>query len=79
MVFDGFTLRTNRINEAAHLIYNLDNGLSENKNRTNQNNSSLSCEVGMTRFELATSRPPDERATGLRYIPKNLCKSNRFY
>ena len=25
--------------------------------------------VGMTGFEPATSRPPDERATGLRYIP----------
>ena len=27
--------------------------------------------VGMTRFELATPRPPDVCATGLRYIPKN--------
>ena len=26
--------------------------------------------VGMTRFELATTRPPDVCATGLRYIPK---------
>ena len=26
--------------------------------------------VGMTRFELATPRPPDVCATGLRYIPK---------
>jgi hypothetical protein len=25
----------------------------------------------MTRFELATPRPPDVCATGLRYIPKN--------
>ena len=25
--------------------------------------------VGITRFELATPRPPDECATGLRYIP----------
>ena len=25
--------------------------------------------VGMTRFELATPRPPDVCATGLRYIP----------
>jgi hypothetical protein len=30
--------------------------------------------VGMTRFELATPRPPDVCATGLRYIP-NYCKS----
>gem|GEM_PF-4134168 len=28
----------------------------------------------MTRFELATPRPPDVCATGLRYIP-NYCKS----
>ena len=28
--------------------------------------------VGMTRFELATPRPPDVCATGLRYIPKFL-------
>ena len=27
--------------------------------------------VGMTGFEPATSRPPDARATKLRYIPKN--------
>ena len=26
--------------------------------------------VGMTRFELATPRPPDVCATGLRYVPK---------
>ena len=30
--------------------------------------------VGMTGFEPATSRPPGERATGLRYIPKILVK-----
>ena len=29
----------------------------------------------MTRFELATPRPPDECATGLRYIPR--FKKNR--
>ncbi len=30
----------------------------------------LSSHPGMTRFELATPRPPDVCATGLRYIPK---------
>jgi site-specific DNA recombinase len=45
MTFDGFALRTNRINEVVQLIYSLDYGLNENKNRTNQNNSSLSCQV----------------------------------
>lgn len=70
LTFDGFLLRTPRMNEAVQLIYSMDKGLSENKNRTSGNNSSLSCEVGMTRFELATPRPPDVCATGLRYIPK---------
>ena len=70
MTFDGFLVRTIHINEVARLIYSMDVGFSENKNRTNQNNSSLSCQVGMTRFELATPRPPDVCATGLRYIPK---------
>ena len=29
--------------------------------------------VGMTRFELATSGPPDRCATGLRHIPSSKC------
>ena len=29
--------------------------------------------VGMTRFELATSGPPDRCATGLRHIPPSEC------
>ena len=70
MTFDGFSVRTNRINDVARLMYSINVGFSENKNRTSGNNSSLSCEVGMTRFELATPRPPDVCATGLRYIPK---------
>ncbi len=45
MVFDGFALRTNRINEAVQLIFSLDKSFSENKNRTNGNNSNLSCQV----------------------------------
>ena len=48
MTFDGFSVRTIRINEVARLLYSIDVGFSENKNRTNQNNS-LSCEVGTTR------------------------------
>jgi site-specific DNA recombinase len=70
LTFDGFLLRTPRMNEAIQLIYSMDKGLSENKNRTSGNNSSLSCEVGMTRFELAASSSRTKRATGLRYIPK---------
>ena len=33
--------------------------------------------VGMTGFEPATSRPPDERATGLRYIPMFLLRGRK--
>ena len=66
MTFDGFSFRTNRINEVARLIYSMDVGFSENKNRTNQKISNLSCQVGMARFELATSWSQtrrDNRAT----------------
>ncbi len=41
--------------------------------------------VGMTRFELATSGPPDRCATGLRHIPRRSsviereCKSTAFF
>src|SRR5665647_308865 len=45
MTFDGFAVRTNRINEVAQMIYSMNVGFSENKNRTNQKNSSLSCQV----------------------------------
>ncbi len=64
--FDGFAVRTIRINEGVRLIYSVGKGFSENKNRTNQNNSNLSCQVGMARFELATSWSQtrrDNRAT----------------
>ena len=33
------------------------------------------CFVGMTGFEPATTRPPAECATGLRYIPNSDCKN----
>jgi site-specific DNA recombinase len=42
MTFNGFSFRTSRINEVARMIYRLDGDYSENKNRTNRNNSSLS-------------------------------------
>lgn len=51
MTFDGFAVRTNRINEVAQMIYSMDVGFSENKNRTNQKNSSLSCQVVLLVFE----------------------------
>ncbi len=47
--------------------------LGGNKKGQSKNKFDLSCKVGMTRFELATPRPPDVCATGLRYIPKKFC------
>jgi site-specific DNA recombinase len=69
MTFDGFAVRTNRINEVARLIYSMDVGFSENKNRANQKISSLSCQVGKTGFEPATPWSQTRCATGLRYFP----------
>jgi hypothetical protein len=76
MTFGWASFQTDRINEVAGLIYHMGIVFRENKNRTSGNNSNLSCEVGMTRFELATPRPPDVCATGLRYIPFYFGKSN---
>ena len=39
--------------------------------------NSLICLVGVARFELATSRPPDARATKLRYTPT--CKNGSLF
>ena len=37
--------------------------------------------VGMARFELTTTRPPDVDSTGLNYIPKGnlMCKDTTFF
>ena len=35
--------------------------------------------VGVTRFELATTRPPDAYSTGLSYIPNCGCKSSALF
>ena len=65
---------TTRINEAVRLIYSLNTDFGQNENRTNGENSSLSCEVGAAGFEPTTSTSRTWRATGLRYAPNNtLC------
>ena len=51
MHFEKSSLRTGRVNEAVRFIYMIDSALCENKNRTNENKSHLSCDVGMTGFE----------------------------
>ena len=47
LTFDGFTLRTTRINEVIRIIYSMGEGYSEIKNRTNGNKSNLSCNVAL--------------------------------
>ena len=69
LTFDGFLLRTPRMNESIQLIYSMGKGLNENKNRTSGKNSSLSCEVGAAGFEPTTSWSQTRRDTGLRYAP----------
>ncbi len=67
--FENNSLRTNRINEAVSLIYLIDSDLGGNKKGQIKNKFDLSCKVGMTGFEPATSRPPDVHTTRLCYIP----------
>jgi len=67
--FENSSLRTGRVNEAVKYIYIINSNLGENKKGQNGIDPILSCQVGMTRFELATPRPPDVYATGLRHIP----------
>ena len=74
--FSEMSVRTSRINEAVRVIYTLDKAFSENKTGQNGNYSTLSCQVGMTGFEPAASSSRTKRATGLRYIPKNLSGKN---
>ena len=80
LTFDGFVLRTTRINEAVRFIYMMNSELGANKNRTNGKNSNLSCQVGVTGFEPTTSSSRTKRATGLRYTPNlsNYQSNNSF-
>jgi hypothetical protein len=52
MTFDGFVLRTHRINEAVRFIYIINSELGQNKNRTNLKNSNLSCQVEEHSFKI---------------------------
>jgi site-specific DNA recombinase len=51
LTFDGFTLRTTRLNEVIRVIYSVGKGFGENKNRTNGSKTNLSCNVGLLGFE----------------------------
>ena len=59
MTFDGFSVRTNRINVGARQIKSINVGSSEIKTGQVGINPACPAFVGMTRFELATPRPPD--------------------
>ena len=62
---------TNKINSIFSEIALQQSALEVNKNGNLLEDYHFGICVGMTRFELATPRPPDVCATGLRYIPKN--------
>src|SRR5690606_34673117 len=49
--FDGKTYRTSRINVIANYIFQINNGLLQNKNRTNENKFHLSCLVARRGIE----------------------------
>jgi site-specific DNA recombinase len=51
LVFDGFQYRTVRLNEAVRLIYRMDQGFNEMKNRTDNDILCLSGEVVPTGIE----------------------------
>lgn len=54
LTFDGFEYRTAKLNEAIQLIYTLDKGLQEIKNRKDDNNLCLSGWVVPARIELTS-------------------------
>ena len=60
---------TPQANPFFEQIAGLQKVLKDDTNDKGTISGALSCYVGMTRFELATPRPPDVCATGLRYIP----------
>ena len=64
------SVRTSRINTIFSQIVEQSRVLEETKKDNPLQDCLFGSSVGMTRFELATPRPPDVCATGLRYIPK---------
>ena len=71
------TLRTHKINYLFQSIAYLSELSAENKKDNLSQDCLFGSNVGMTRFELATPRPPDVCATGLRYIPKYFIGSQK--
>ena len=71
-------VRTSRTNSIFEAISLLAKNFGKNKNAPLFKKGQDSHSVGMTRFELATPRPPDVCATELRYIP-NLTKVKQYF
>lgn len=67
--FKTGAFRTITVNKWFELIPQLAKISEDDKKNKGSISAALSSLVGMTRFELATPRPPDVCATGLRYIP----------
>ena len=61
---------TSRVNSLLGEIAVSERVLDDTKKDNPLQDCLFGSNVGMTRFELATPRPPDVCATGLRYIPK---------
>lgn len=54
LTFDGFVVRTGRMNEVAELLFKLGAGLEENKKGQKSENSLLSCDVTRAGFKPET-------------------------
>ncbi len=74
LTYDGYKLRTGRVNEIVESIYLINKELGVNKKGQIRSHSDLSCKVGMAGFEPAASTSQMWRDTGLRYIPKGNAK-----
>ena len=71
--YDGFRLRTGKVNSVVYLIYLINKGLPENKTGQTKKIFDLSSEVGVAGFEPTTSTSQMWRDTGLRYTPNWCC------
>ena len=54
LMFDGFKVRTARVNEVARVLYTLGEGLGENETGQREGNSALSCMVTPSGFKPET-------------------------
>lgn len=77
IVFEESKVRTARRNDFIQYINLINKKLRQNKNGTKVDFSTLSRQVGKTRFELATPCTPYKCATGLRHFPNLFVKGEK--